>query len=511
MYGKVINMTEKKILEQIKMLIDEGKLKDAGSFIEGLSDKERSPRVLCELAGVYNDLSVSEDPDNADTDLLLRSVAILKDIEDLLPENDHLLNYRLGQALICLDRAGEGWERLDRALIERPDDEDTKEIMSKYFGRLTLPLYKKSFKQRIRDGWAKFAAGESKLRRLISEKAESDAITGLCSELLADAFCDPCFEVGFNGEKYDLILSPEKDKLMLFLYEEFKKRAPESVLEHWNILLGRQQVVSENFALGFHGKQIAPTEITVRTERGDNGFKIIGYCEQLAPLLPGQRGEALWFFDILLDMAIGEVVSMRYVDAIDLEAKPFEGIPLPELPKEMEKLFGEKEGWDSAESYLENYSGYEMKPREFAEDEYPTPRFDSFFCVSALPQLVIDYLEGDHYSINKADNDGVAAGFIFFPAYVFEDDENAKRGEKILNFRDELERYIEEKAGDSFAFVGGASGVNNCYLDFLAWDLRDVLDAAAEFFANQSIVPWAFYQSYRSDVSIVGLMRNEED
>ena len=504
-------MTEKKILEQIKRMIDEDKFREAASFIEGLSDKERSPRVHCELAGVYNNLAVCEDPDNIDTALLLRSVSILKDIEDLLPENDHLLNFRLGYALFQLDRAGEAWDRLEKALIERPDDEDAKALMSKYFGRLTLPLYKKSFKQRISDGWARFAAGESKLRRLISEKAASDAITELCSELLADAFSDPCFEVGFNGEKYDLILSPEKDKLMLFLYEAFRRQAPKSVTDNWNILLGRQQVSNENFALGFHGKQVAPTEITVRVERDDSGLKVIGYCEQLAPLLPGQRGEALWFFDILLDMTIGEIVNMRYVDIIDLEADPFEGIPLLALPKEMEKLFGEKEGWDSAEGYLENYSGYEMKPREFAEDEYPTPHLDAFFCVTALPQLLIDYMEGSHYTINKADNEGAAAGFIFFPVHVFEDDENGKRGEKILNFRDELERYIEDKAGDSFAFVGGASGVDNCYLDFLAWDLKDVLDAAAEFFAKQDIVPWAFYQSYRTDVRVVGLMKGDED
>lgn len=456
-------MTEKEILKQIEELNKQERFRELVRFIEELGEKEKTPRILCEL----------------------------------------------GKAYLALDRAGAALEIFE-SLAERPDDEDTKGSIETCRKRLALPIFNKPFAQRIADGWEKFAAGESELRRLISEKADSDKITGCCHALLSEAFSDPCFEVGFNGEKFDLILSPEKDKYMLYLYEAFKKRAPESVTEHWNILLGRQKT-DKNFALGFRGKQVAPSEITVKTEQSENGFKVIGYCEQLAPLLAENRANALWFFDILLDMALGEIVNMRYIDTIDLAEKPFDGIPLLELPAEMEKLFGEKECWDSVESYLESYSGFEMKPREFTEDEYPTPRLDAFVFFSAIPQLMFEYLDGDCRTINKADNDGVAAGFVFFPVYVFEDDENAKRGEKILNFRDELEAYINGKAGESVVFVGGASGVDNCYLDFLAWDLKPVLGAAAEFFAGQNTVPRAYYQSYREDVGVVALKREDSE
>ncbi|MDE6733328.1 MAG: hypothetical protein K2J77_10685 [Oscillospiraceae bacterium] len=500
-------MTEKQILEQIEKLNEQERFGEIAELIEKLGEKEKTPRVLSELARAYISIAV-KDYDNLNVGLLKRSVEILEGIEDKFPENDHLLNFRLGRALFYLDRAGAALERFNKAFTNVTGDKDAEDIAKLCHNRVTLPIFKKCFAQRIADGWERFAAGESELRRLISEKADSDAITGCCSELLSEAFSNPCFEVGFNGEKYDLILSPEMDKLMLYLYDAFKKQAPESVTKHWNILLGRQQT-DKNFALGFHGKQVAPSEITVRTEQDENGFKIVGYCEQLAPLLVENRGEAFWFFDILLDMTLGEIVNMRYIDTIDLAEKPFEGIPLLELPAEMEKLFGEKEGWDSVESYLDNYSGYEMQPREFAEDEYPTPRLDAFVCFSTVPQLMFEYLNGEHRTINKADNDGVAAGFIFFPAYVFEDDENAKRGKKILDFRDELEAYINGKAGESVVFVGGASGIDNCYLDFLAWDLKAVLDAAAEFFAKQDAVPWAYYQSYRTDVGVITLLRGD--
>lgn len=504
-------MTEKEILTQIEKMNEQrdnsySKIMD---FIENLPDAEKTPPVLCELARAYNNVAVCEDTDEIDTGLLKDSVDILESIENDFPENDYLLNYRMGYALFYLDRAGEALERFKKALLGKPNDEDTEEFIKWCMDKLAAPMYEKNFAQRIEDGWEKFAAGEKELRRLISEKADSDDITGFCSELLGDTFTNVAFEVGFNGEKYDLILSPEKNKLMLYLFAEFKRRAPESVTKHWNILLGRQPA-GEDLELGFRGKRLSPSDITVRVERNDDGCKVVGHGELLSKILAEDENEAFWIFDMLLDMTLGAIVNMRYIDFIDLEPKPFEGIPLLRLPEKIKELFGKNENWDSAESFLESGVGYELKPREFAEDEYPTPRLDAFFGFACVPSFVNDYLNGRYEAFNKADKDGVAAGFIFFPVHVFEDDETSNRGEKILNFREELERYLTVKAGESCVFIGGASGIDNCYLDFLAWDLEHVLDAAAEFFANQNTVPWAYYQSFRGDVGVVALMEASE-
>ncbi len=506
-------MTEEKILQRINELDETESAAEIVKFIENLSDEERTPRVLCELARAYNNVAVYENPDD-DTDykLLKRSVELLESIENQFPKNDHLFNYRFGYALFFLDRIGEALERFQAALIERPD-EDSKDFVEKCLDMLALPIYEKNFLQRVDDGWKKFAAGEEELRRLISENADSEDITDYCHELLSDTFTDFCYELGFNGEKYDLILSPEKDKLMLYLFDEFRKRAPESVKEHWNIILGRQPA-GEKFDLEFLGKQFSLSDVTVRIEQEDNNLTVIGYSEKISPLLNENKNQAFWLFDLLLDMALGEIVNMRYVDSIDIVDKPFSGddaIPLTKLRDIMKERFGENEDWYSVESYLESITGYELTPREFAEDEYPTPRLDAFYVFSSVPQLMIDYIENKHYTINKADNDGVVAGFIFFPVHVFEDDENGNRGKNILDFREELQSYIEDKAGDSCVFIGGASGYANCYLDFLAWNIRNVLDAAVDFFAAQNTVPWAYYQSFRSDVNVLSLLRRDKE
>lgn len=507
-------MTEEKILQKIDELNETDSFSEIAEFIENLSEDEQSPLVLCELARTYNNLAVYKNPDDTDYGLLRRSVSILESIEERIPENNHLFNYRFGYALYYLDRVGEALERFQTALIERPDDEDTKDFIERCLDRLTFPEFDKNFSQRIEDGWKKFAAGEEELRRLISEDADSDDITGYCHELLEDTFTDFCYELGFNGEKYDLILSPDKNKLMLYLFDEFKKRAPESVKEHWNIILGRQPA-SEEFSLEIYGKRFSLSDVTVKIEQEDRRCTVIGYCENLLQLINENKNKAMFCFDLLLDMALGEIVNMRYVDSIDLADKPLnsnDAIPLTKLRDVIKERFGENEDWDSVESYLESVTGYELKPHELAEDEYPTPRLDVFYYFSSVPLLMFEYVENDHYLINRADNDGVSAGFIFFPVHVFEDDENEDRGKKIIDFREELQNYIADKAGESCVFIGGAAGYANSYLDFLAWDIRKVLDAAVDFFNAQNIVPWACYQSYRSDVkSLVLMNRNEEE
>ena len=59
-------------------------------------------------------------------------------------------------------------------------------------------------------------------------------------EALNLVFDEISFEMGFNGEKHELILTPEGDKIKLFELVYFQKHAPGEVLEHWNILVGRQ-------------------------------------------------------------------------------------------------------------------------------------------------------------------------------------------------------------------------------------------------------------------------------
>lgn len=376
-------------------------------------------------------------------------------------------------------------------------------------------FFDRPFAHRIKEGWEKFSKGEEKLRQMIGDKEEPAAITEYCRNLLSCALSEACFEVGHNGaqgEKFDLILSPEKNKFMLFFLEAFKKQAPENVLKNWNIILGRP--ACGNHILGFHGKKVSPEDVYVKIEKdgSSNECNVVGYSEKLLPVLKNDKNEALWFFDLLLDMTLGEIVNMQYIDTIDMTDKPFgdkdNAVPLIDLPMEMTKMYGNKEGWDTVESYLESYVGYQMKPDEDSENF--VPRHDIYVGFSSFSPIVNCYYNGDKYFTEQAYNNGAVAGFIFYPLWSFEEDAENKKSDKMLDFRDELEEFINKKTENSaLCFLGGATGVFFGYLDFIAWDLKAVLTAAEEFFASKDFIPYACFQAFNEDSESISLKRQD--
>ena len=59
-------------------------------------------------------------------------------------------------------------------------------------------------------------------------------------------------------------------------------------------------------------------------------------------------------------------------------------------------------------------------------------------------------------------------------------------------------------------FTGGATGTEMGYLDFIAWDLKILLDSAAEVFAGAP-VNWAAFHTFRQDAEGIGLKLEQED
>ena len=94
-------------------------------------------------------------------------------------------------------------------------------------------------------------------------------------------------------------------------------------------------------------------------------------------------------------------------------------------------------------------------------------------------------------------------GFFYYPLDgVVRDD--------ILDLRDQLEGAITARCGEGIVtFTGGSTGTAFGYLDFIAWDLKVLLDSAVEVFAGAP-VDWAAFHTFRRDVSGIGLKQAEE-
>lgn len=457
--------------------------------IEALPREEQTPELISELARAYNNIAEVED-----APLFQKAISLLESVEDELGD-DHHWNFRMAYAYYYLNQEGPALYYFEKALEAKPGDGDTLEMIDDCKNLLALPRFEKSFRERTAEGWASFLAGEAELRRMIAEKQDGTQVTKRCGELLAPAFDSIAFELGLNGEKYDLILTPEGSRAKLFQLVYFQRRVPAQVLEHWNILVGRQP--SQGLALRMLDQELSAADVLVWTEKAADGQVSLSlYSEKLLPVLREDEGEAYWIISILLDQAIGELSAMELLDGYELLESPLDedaAQPMDRLDEVLREQ-GLELILDPA-VLLDRYAAYEMEPQQDPDADL---RMDIFAGVSRCLPLMDQYFQNRSGLMDDFHRDGVACGFLYYPLDGFTQSE--ERGKQVLDFRDSVEAAVLEQAGgDAVTFTGGASGVYYGYLDFIAWDLRAVLDAAAEFFA-QAPVEWAAFHTFRRNV-----------
>ena len=353
----------------------------------------------------------------------------------------------------------------------------------------------KSFRQRVELLWKDFVKEEASIRQLIDNKAESNLISDKLHEILSEAFESVYFEAGRNGDKYDLILNLEGDWARLFTRVYFKKKAPKEVLEHWNIIVGRQSDGQkiDNLEIAMGGNSVSASDIRLWTEWKDGCVYLSVFCEKMLPLIRENINAAYSLLYILLDQAVGELAEMKYVGDIKFLDKPLDSTSLS-LKELMENFVSNlsltKEQLLNEDRYVELYSAYTMKPNEASKDG---TRRDVFSGSTGFLPLMNSYYAGKTYITDSLEEDGAFAGYLFYPIDTFTDEE---RGKKILDLREAITAELEKSLPDSFMFIGGATGVNFSYIDFIAWDLKEVLEQVS-LTAQKYNLYWISFCSFR--------------
>ena len=490
------------LLEQCQLWCEQGEFQTIIDTLEAIPAEERTPEMDSELGRAYNAIG-----DDDHLEAYRKAIALLKPHEEHF-QNDHCWNYRIASAYYYLDQEGPALHYFEKALEARPGDEDTQEYIEDCRRRLALPRFAENFRERTQNGWAAFVEIEGRLRAMMDSDPmheRGEELIALCSKALEVVFSAPAFELGFNGEKYELILSPEGIRSRLFPLAYFQRHAPESVLEHWNILVGRQP--STGFALRADGQEVRAEDVEVWVKKSGNGqVALTVYCEKLLGLAKENSDKAWWMLSTLTDQVLGEVAAIAWIDGFDVLAQPKEdpAILLSDLPGVLADMGLSR--WKDAQDYLDNnYLAYELDP---VQDPQADWRLDVFAGSACLPVLINDYLSACSNTMDEYHKDGIVAGFLCYPLDGFAGDQ---RNEAILDFRDALEETIYEQVGeDAVTFLGGATGLYCGYLDFIAWDLFEVLKAAQAFF-EKSDLPWANFHTFRRDVGGVPLLDREED
>ena len=471
--------------------------------LEGI--EERTPEMDSQLARAYNNEADHRTPEGRA--MLKKAIALLKPHEEYF-EGDYYWNFRMGYSYYYLDQEGKALRYFEKALEARPDDEDTMQLIDGCKKGISLPQFSECFRERTESTWKDFAQQEAQLRRMMDEDKDhtrGQELVDRVEGILNQAFDEISFEMGVGGEKYELILTPEGDKVKLFELVYFQKHAPREVLEHWNILVGRQPIRTIGLRTD-DGWDISGEDVQIwLEEQGENSFALSVYCEKLLPMLQEAEGRVWWMLTTLTDQVLGEIPHMRYIDSFDVleEPKAEPSIPMSQLPDKLKELGAKLTS--NPEAYLNSYLGYEMKPNQDPDADW---RLDVMVGSTCCPALINGYLNADNDFMDDLHADGAVAGFFCYPLDTLREEEGT---DKIFDFRDKLEEVFTTGDGpEVLTLTGGATGLFCGYVDFIAWDLQAALQMAKSFFAD-SDVPWASFHTFRREAGTVNVKTPPEE
>ena len=499
------------ILEQCQKWHEEDKHQKIVDALEAIPAEGRTPEMDMELARAYNNLADPSEPEGRK--LLHRALELMQSHEEELGDT-YSWNFRMGYAYYYLDQEGRALRYFEKALELHPGDDpklntrqDMEELIDSCKKSISLPQFSECFREQTEDWWETFAEMEAELRQMMDEDKDHTRGAELVAQMegaLNQAFDEISFEMGFNGEKHELILTPEGDKVKLFELIYFQKHAPKEVLEHWNILVGRQPL--QNIGLRTEdGWDISGEDVQIwLEEQGENSFAISAYCEKLLPMLREEEGRAWWMLTTLTDQMLGEIPHMRYIGSFDVLEKPKAepSFLLSQLP-DMLKEKGVNLSTDP-EAYLDSYLGYKIEPNKDPDADW---RLDVMVGSTNCVPLINGYLNADNDFMDDLHADGAVAGFFCYPLDTLREEEGT---EKIFDFRDKLEEVFTTGDGpEILTLTGGATGLFCGYVDFIAWDIEAALQMAKEFF-ECSDIPWASFHTFRREAGSVPLKQQDD-
>ena len=492
------------LLKQCQQWFEQDEAQKVIDTLEAIPAEERTPELDSELARAYNNLADPHKP--TCKEMLKKALALLKPHEEYF-EDDYYWNFRMGYSYFYLDQEGRALRYFEKALEVRPGDDDTKEFIERCKKGISLPQFWECFRERTEDWWETFAEMEAELRQMMDEDKDHTRgaeLVAQMQETLNLVFDEISFEMGFNGKKHELILTPEGDKVKLFELVYFQKHAPKEVLEHWNILVGRQPL--QNIGLRTEdGWDISGEDVQIwLEEQGENSFAISAYCEKLLPMLREEEGRAWWMLTTLTDQVLGEISHMRYIDSFDVleEPKAEPSFLLSQLPDKLREQGLELS--TDPEAYLESYLGYKMEPKQDPDADW---RLDVMAGSTCCVPLINGYLNADNDFMDDLHADGAVAGFFCYPLDTLREEEGSQ---KIFDFRDKLEEVLTGGDGSEvLTLTGGATGLYCGYVDFIAWDIQEALNMAKEFFEGTDI-PWAIFHTFRREAGSVSLKQQDD-
>ncbi len=348
-----------------------------------------------------------------------------------------------------------------------------------------------SFKTRVNNFWKAFCHEEEGYRRLLDEKRHQELIENLTGHL--DEVMPIAFELGKSDTGvYELALTGEGDNTKCFLTNYWVKQAPGELLSTWNFYSARPRSRG-NFGIRMLDRDVALEDIfvypSIQKERAK--IDIAVFSKKLAGL---DRNEKYSLLFVCLDAAIGETYTECYIGEIEiLDSKKLltKSITMAELYQYIEEAIAAN-SWNRFENPCEVYSGYQVPPRE-----NPIRLREDILFGGTAGRDTLKLYQNDDTWLTESEKWGVAFGFLFY-------DNSGVPREKVVEYRAAIEDEVLALLTDSQAaqILGGATGSQNSYIDFILYDEDEFLDIMQAWEGNKQGIR---YRNFREEAAVISL------
>lgn len=376
-------------------------------------------------------------------------------------------NYQVAFALYYLYRPAEARRYLKHAIeVASTPSEEALELLDLCEEALQFPRFPISFPKLVEVSWKNFEKHEAKLRAMLDEKRPQEEILKLAEEALRPVMNDAYFQIGKDGDRYDLIFATDSSRASILEYLYYESHVPASLKEKWNIHCGAPQVTDiENRSLVVNGKQIHLADLRYRIEKTENDeLEVQVYHEEMAKNEP--ISIQMQVIAVLTKQLFGEARFLRFVSFIKVLDKSVEDLMTPgEFVDFMRLTIGE-EKWDNTNdfSYLwkDNFDLVREPTGHELESWYP--RKDITALHTIMPEIMKSYDMYDDRIMNYYHRHGVVPGFLIMTTA------DANLGEFEASFKE----LVKDMPEGLFSYLGFAVG-HYYYVDLLMWDMVETL------------------------------------
>ena len=492
------------ILQKCQKWNQEGQFDEVIKALDGIARNERTPEMDLQLVLALTNQGARVKNGRY---MIESAIEILQPHEDLLGKS-FMWNFLMGNAHFLLNEEGRALKYLECACEANPDEVSCKENIALCIKRLTMPVYKRSYRVRVMMAWLSFVDQEKEILRLVQnldQEGYGDRVLQKLLAIFGPVLPNTRIAVTPIFFMYEIMFTPDGSDVALHALNYLKQHAPKRIKNgYWRFVIGRP--ARRDISLKLDGDEFKGSDVKLWLTKNDELFDVCAYCPKLLPTKGISYNYASMVLEYLMDIAIGEIANMRYIFNFDILEKPKSGkfIYLRDLK---EKLISEGCDLDiDAEQYLEsNYTEYGGQPDK---NRHKIWREDIYSGSLSALELLECYFTGNDRTMDKLHENGICAGFIAFSLSGFK---GSNRVNKIIAFREKFEDYLtEDGLGHVATVVGSAIGIGYGYVDVMIWDLRPFLDAVYDFF-NESDIEHVIFHSFRRNVGTITLKQAHDD